>query len=277
MKQETYQHQSWIFADGHVHIYSNFSESSCLEWAMENFDKTAATRNLGARTDRVLFLAESNGYDWFTQQRTLARNNPNALLGKYQRKITDENSSLLFTETSGKCLVVIAGRQIVSSEKLEVLALGLTEAFPDGMPLQQIIAEINDKNCLAVLPWGVGKWLGKRKQILSSLITREPRANVFLADNGNRPFFWPLPEFFNASTLPYSCDLAGSDPLPLQNQEKRIGSYGFCLHGPLDLGHPFHFLREKLINTASSFQTFGDKAEPFSFFFNQIAMRLKRF
>ncbi len=277
MKQKTHQHQSWIFADGHVHIYSNFKEFSCLAWAMENFDKAAAKHNSTARIDRVLFLAESNGYDWFKQQEAFARTDPHSLLGTYERKITNESNSLIFRETSEKYLVVIAGRQIVSSEKLEVLAMGLTEALPDGLPLQQIIAEINDRNCIAVLPWGVGKWLGKRKQILASLITKVPRANVFMADNGNRPFFWPLPDFFETSRQLYSGDLAGSDPLPLKNQEKRIGSYGFCFHGPLELEHPFHFLREKIIHNSSSFQTFGNKAGPFSFLSNQIAMRLKRF
>jgi hypothetical protein len=275
MKPVTQRHQNWILADGHVHIYRHFADFACLDWALRNFAKAADSLQLSAGIGHVLFLTETSNDNWFLEQRHLARKKPQTGLGNFQRVITNEDNSLVFTNTSGKSLTVIAGRQILTAERIEVLAFGLDEAYPDGLPLQKVLFDVNEKNCIAVLPWGVGKWLGKRGKILASLF--ESPENIFRADSGNRPFFWPLPGFFHSPSVSSRSNFAGSDPLPLANQERRIGTYGFVLQCSFDQANPFTSFREAITQTCSSLQVFGKPARLFAFLSHQLAMRFKSY
>ncbi len=276
MEPDISHHRSWILVDGHVHIYRHFSTSACLDWALKNFGKTAESLTLSGNIDHVLFLAESSGNDWFAGQQLLARTEPQARLGVYQRVATMENNSIVFSGPSAKNLVVLAGRQIVSLEGIEVLALGLNEPFPDRIPLQKVLSDMEMRACITVLPWGVGKWLGRRRHVIASLLAQERKPGLFLADSGNRPCFWPLPKFFQPPGPYAPCTLSGSDPLPLANQEKRIGTCGFLLKGPLDLLRPYGSLKEKIEGQTCPIQTFGKSAGLFSFFSDQLAMQFKK-
>jgi hypothetical protein len=277
MKSATPQHHGWILADGHVHIHKQFAEDACLDWALNNFNKAAALLNLSDHIDRVLFLTESSSINWFAQQHMITKQGLFDQHNHYRFVITEENISLCVENDSSDRLFVIAGRQIISSEKLEVLALGLSADYPDGQPLRTILSDIRKNDCIAVLPWGVGKWLGTRKHVIASLLMDLPQGNVFLGDSGNRPFFWPLPAFFNRSGQQPPGNLPGSDPLPLVNQEKRIGSYGFLLQGPLDQQKPFQDLKIKIFANRTTIKTFGEPERLFSFLSNQAAMQLNRF
>lgn len=276
MKSSTPQHHSWILADGHVHIHDRFTEYSCLDWALNNFSKAAALLELSGHIDRILFLTESSSTNWFEEKYNLAVQGLFNQRNHYRCVVTEENMSLCFENASADRLFVIAGRQIISSEKLEVLALGLSEDYPDGQPLRKILSDIRI-GCIAVLPWGVGKWLGVRKHVIASLLMDIPDTGIFLGDSGNRPFFWPLPAFFNPPGQRVPGNLPGSDPLPLADQEKRIGSYGFLLPGPLNQQKPFQDLRRKLFEHTTPIRTFGKPEGLFPFFFNQTAMQLNRF
>ncbi len=88
---------------------------------------------------------------------------------------TSEENSLLCFNSNGHKIFFIAGRQIVTSEKLEVLALGLREDFKDNKPIEEVIDYIILKNALPVIPWGVGKWSGKRGAIVENLIEQNPK------------------------------------------------------------------------------------------------------
>jgi hypothetical protein len=277
MKLSIPQYHGWILADGHVHIHDPFIEYSCLDWALKNFSKAAGLLNLTGHIDHILFLAETASANWFTKQYNLAVqgifNPPN----HYRCSVTEENMSLCFENGSADRLFVIAGRQIISSERLEVLALGLNSDYPDGQPLRRILSEIQESGCIVVLPWGVGKWLGARKHVIASLLMDIRDTEIFLGDSGNRPFFWPLPDFFKPAGQRPPGNLPGSDPLPLAHQEKRIGSYGFLLQGPLNQDLPFQDLRKKLIENSTPIKTFGEPERLLPFLSNQAAMRLNRF
>jgi hypothetical protein len=277
MKSSPPQHYGWILADGHVHIHDRFPEYSCLDWALNNFNEATALLELTGHIDHVLFLTESSSVNWFTKQHNLADQGLFNERAPYQCTITEENMSLRFENSSANRLFIIAGRQIISSERLEVLALGLSGTYPDGQPLRQILSDIRERGCLTILPWGVGKWLGARRHIIASLFMDSPDAGIFLGDSGNRPFFWPLPAFFNPPGKRAPGNLPGSDPLPLAHQEKRIGSYGFLLQGALDSHMPFQDLRKKLTENTTPIRTFGEPEKLFPFLFNQAAMRLNRF
>jgi hypothetical protein len=277
MKSSIPQNNGWILADGHVHIHDPLIEYSCLDWALKNFSKVAGLLNLTGYIDHILFLAESASANWFAKQYSLAVQSLFNPPDRYRCSVTEENMSLCFENDSADRLFVIAGRQIISSERLEVLALGLNGDYPDGQPLRKIISDIRESDCIAVLPWGVGKWLGARKYIITSLLADIPDTGIFLGDSGNRPFFWPLPAFFNPSGQGGLGNLPGSDPLPLAHQEKRIGSFGFLLQGPLNQHLPFQELKKRLIEDSTPIRTFGETERLFPFLWNQTAMQLSRF
>ncbi len=185
MKSATPHYHGWILADGHVHIHNRFSEYSCLNWALINFNKSAALLGLRDHIDRVLFLTESSSVNWFAKQYKAASQGLLDHQNHYRCIITEENMSLCFLNAASDRLFVIAGRQIISSERLEVLALGQSKEYPDGQPLRKIIADIKESGGIAVLPWGVGKWLGARKGIIASALRDIPDAGIFLGDSGN--------------------------------------------------------------------------------------------
>ena len=276
MTSATHHNQSFIFADGHVHIYRNFAENLCLVHALENFHKAKRSLGIPSPIDCVLFLAETPDHDWFNQQLYFALQQKDTGLGRFRRHTTEEKMSLVFSDGDSDRLTVIAGRQIVSAERLEVLALGHNGTYPDGLPLMTVLSDINTNGALAVLPWGVGKWMGARRRIINSLIKEATSPTFFLADSANRPFFWPLPNFFTGPLLQHSTNPAGSDPLPLRHQEKRIGSRGFLLPGPLDPLRPFAMLRAQLLTTRTPVPTFGRQVGFFDFFSHQTALRLRR-
>src|SRR4051794_39643129 len=112
---------------------------------------------------------------------------------------TQEQESLIL----GDKLLVIAGRQIVTAERIEVLALLTSETFEEGRPLDETIQRTKLAGALVVLPWGVGKWCGARGRSVANAAIRYA---VQLGDNGGRPLGWPRPVLFREH-----CVLPGSD------------------------------------------------------------------
>ncbi len=99
---------------------------------------------------------------------------------------TGEDCSLYLADR----LLVLAGRQVVSAEGVEVLAQCTAAQFANGRPLEETIEEIQAAGALAVLPWGVGKWLGRRGKLVTEAAARSP---ILLGDNAGRPPFWSFP------------------------------------------------------------------------------------
>jgi hypothetical protein len=133
-------------------------------------------------------------------------------------------------------LLLVAGRQIVTAERLEVLALGCAHEFPDGGPIREVIRAVVDRGALAVIPWGFGKWIGRRGRIVRDLVEHAGGAPLFLGDNGGRPGVWPRPAVMAWAETQGVRVLGGSDPLPLPHHATRAGSYGFILNGWQDHG-----------------------------------------
>jgi hypothetical protein len=276
MKSPTLQHHGWILADGHVHIHRQFQENICLRCALTNFARVATLHNFSGNIDNVLFLTESSNIDWFRRQHDCADKNFIDKQNGYQFKVTGETNSLYFEKDSLGRLFLIAGRQIITTERIEVLALGLENAYPDGHSLSKTLSDLQQTNSIIVIPWGVGKWLGKRGRIIASFLSDLPFGSFFLGDTGNRPSFWPLPVFFHPLGQLPPLNLPGSDPLPLANQENRIGKTGFFLQGQLDQQRPFYNLHRLITPTNQTIGTYGDPERLVPFLYNQTAMQLNK-
>ena len=254
--------------DAHVHIHNNFRINNFIKASFNNFELISKRVAYNSKYEGVLCLTESHGVSCFEY---LCLNLSS--LQQYKLSQTREENSLACFDSNNIKIIFIAGRQIVTLEKLEVLALGLNEDLADGKPMQEVIDYIISKNALPVIPWGAGKWIGKRKEIVDNLISKNPEL-FFLGDNGNRPFFWSKPGIFHKAEKKGILNLPGSDPLPFDGEEERPGNFGFYINDKLNDQKPFNDLREKIINRKNSFPTYGKLESPYRFLKNQISMQI---
>jgi hypothetical protein len=130
--------------------------------------------------------------------------------------------------SDGRQIDLLPGRQIVSEEGLEVLALNCRLTVPDREHTASALLDIiTEGGGVPVLPWSFGKWLGGRGRVVEAMVGQRP--NLLLADNGNRWPERPLPALLRKWKEQGTPLLSGSDPLPLQGQEARVGSAGIAV------------------------------------------------
>lgn len=275
--------QTLMLVDGHVHIHPCFDIKVLLNSALENFQKL----NYSSET-YILVLTESQSQNYFARFQQLAQGdfengykNERLDLGEWQIMPTDELDSVCVQKTKQKSaaqsLYLIAGRQIVTREKLEVLALGTTHAFPDGEPLQATVNTVLENDAIPVIPWGFGKWLGRRGEKLSRLL-HLPISVLFLADNSARPAFWPEPALFHLAQQQGFSILNGSDPLPFKSEVRSPGRAGFSITGVFDSANPSASLRQALRCSDRYPQIYGPRERMPRFLRHQVAMQfIKRF
>jgi hypothetical protein len=179
--------------------------------------------------------------------------------------------------TSGdRTIFLIAGRQLTCSEDLEVLALATIHAVPDGLPLVDTVARISEVGGLPVLPWGVGKWFGRRGLLVSGFLESPEASGVFLGDNGGRPLVWPTPTLIRRARARGIPVLPGSDALPLKRERYRTGSFGFRVRGLPDPRHPAEHLRSLLNDDPAVFVPYGHLERVGRFIRNQVAMQWRK-
>jgi hypothetical protein len=249
-----------VAVDGHVHLYSREPAAllRVLQQAARNLAAHAPDCELGA-----LMLAESAGWDAFGLLRAEVEGGVIAP--------TDEDNSL-WAQCGERPLLIVAGRQIVSAEKIEVLALGLGAPVADGRPLTELLADLRERPCLTVLPWGVGKWLGARGDLVRGALMRNP--GVLLGDNAGRPAFWNA-ALLDRARAQRCAVLAGADPLPLPGAAERIGSFGSVVALSLSPDRPAASLLAA-VRTARGLERFGRLDDPIRFAADQIRLRLRR-
>ena len=171
-------------------------------------------------------------------------------------------------------MVVIAGRQVVTSEALEVLMLATDQAPRDGFSLQQVLNLGRQLGSIQVIPWGAGKWFFKRGRILRALMASGLKDGFCLGDQGGRPGFWRTPEHLRIAYERGDRVLSGSDPLPFPEEVERVGSFGFMTKFAIDPDRPAASLKRHLLQTNPELQQFGQPHRSLPFFRNQVRMQL---
>lgn len=253
-----------ILIDAHVHIYDCFDIDTFLDAAWDNFHRQAGTAN---DFTGLLLLTESGHHNWF---QTLAASTVSGLSWSFYP--TAESYSLR-ARNGPRELYLIAGRQIITAEKLEVLALISDLTCPDGLSTIETIQTIQTVGGIVALPWGVGKWLGQRGKLITQLIQQPDLGPLFLGDNSGRPQFWQRPDYFSQSEQQGLPILLGTDPLPLSSEVSRPGQFGLMLMGKLDVNRPGSYVKTHLLDTTVSWQPYGRLESPARFIRNQIALR----
>lgn len=237
-----------IAIDAHAHLRRGFELTRFLDHAAANFRRASDRKPLG-----VLLLAETAGCVRFEDLVAL----PGDLSGDWVFERTGEPGSLVARHRSMTVLLLIAGRQIVTRERLEVLSLASAARIEDGLPIDAAIGAAREAGAIAVLPWGFGKWWGRRGAIVRRILESVRPGEVFVGDNGNRPRPTLRPRLFRVAERRGILVLPGSDPLSLPDQIARIGGYGTILSAPLDLERPAAGIAAILRSRTAPFTPFG--------------------
>ncbi|HEX6114559.1 MAG TPA: methyltransferase domain-containing protein [Geminicoccaceae bacterium] len=261
-----------LLVDAHVHLHGCFECGRLFDAAAANFARAKNDLRVEGDVYGCLMLTESAGVDQFAALAERERDT-----GAWQLRSTEEPESLLATRSGILPVLVIAGRQIVSAEGIEVLALGTRAQMQDGRPLADTIDAVRAEGALAVLPWGFGKWWGERGRAVDAyLASVSPPGEIFLGDNGGRPTGLPMPRQFAHAPRRGVRILPGSDPLPHPGEVERIGSCGFVLRLDLDPRRPLATLRSRLQTLERQPVRFGRLQSPGRFVVNQLWLRLRK-
>lgn len=270
-----------ISIDAHGHLHSCFDVCTFLERAHSNLSGAVSRISEGYQPTCVLFVLSTsaeNGDGFHRLQTAFEQGTQDCSANGrgWQMRDTLERASMCLTSGREAPLVMIAGRQIPSRERLEVLALGTRREFEPGQSAEALIRKIARAGALPVLPWGAGKWLGKRGRSIEGLIESPSLPPFLLGDNANRPTLWPKPSQFRRAEEQGIKNLPGSDPLPFPGEVRRVGSYGVTLKGTLDLKKPARHLEQLLTDPSTTFRQFGREETPSRFVCNQLSMQLRR-
>lgn len=231
-----------MLVDAHVHVHSCFSAEALIDGAFRNFRRAAS--ELGhSEAVGCLMLAEMAG-----------------------AQVREE-----LVVRGAERLVVVPGRQIVTRERLEVLALGRDVDIPDGLSLSETLARVRESGALPVLPWGFGKWWGRRGALVEEAIRSE--GELYLGDNSGRLRLAGMPRLLREARR---LVLPGTDPLPFPDQAGRAGSFGFVLEGPLDLSRPAEDLLRRIRALREQPPTYGRGETLPGFLRNQASLQLRQ-
>ena len=267
-----------ILVDTHVHIYPCYHLNAFFDAAYDNFVNEATRQGVQDFFTSFLLLTDLAEEKWFDRLKTYTGADNTALnneLGGWRIKETDEPFSLQLMNSRDKNMYLVAGRQITTLEKLEVLALFSDHGYADGQSIDETIESVRKNDAIPVIPWGAGKWLGKRGALLMQILNKYPANYFLLGDNGGRPRFWPSPKLFKHALSYGTQILPGSDPLPLVNESRRPGSYGCTMTGIISPDTPGNSLKQLIADSEIPKTTYGKRHGLSTVIANQVALRVR--
>ena len=261
-----------VLVDAHVHLYDCFDRVTFFDGAYRNFQHAAQTLGLPSDTPGCLMLTETSkdhAFEALLKQHELDG-------GRWRFHPAGEGRSLIAALDGKDVLTVIAGRQVVTLEGLEVLALGCNEEFTDGRAIEHTIEQVIEADGLAVLPYGVGKWNGARGVLVDKLLDGPQGSRLLLGDNAGRLSIGGEPKQFTRARKRGIWVLPGTDPLPFANQATRAGTFGMVLTGGIDRDKPAMSIKQLIQTADAQPKAFGRTDGPVSFLAKQFGMQLRK-
>jgi hypothetical protein len=264
-----------MLVDSHVHIHACYDLDVMFDAAARNFRRAA--RSNGAHAARsaplgCLALTETARDHAFA---ALAGRGPGSSTRHWSVRATDDEAAVVCASSTGDEIIVIAGSQIVTAERLEVLALATARRYPDGRSLPATLEALAADHVPAVIPWGFGKWWLKRGRLLANLLDHGDARAFFLGDNGGRPALTPRPRLFHAAESRGFRILPGTDLFPYKSQQRKAGSYGFVLDAWEVDARPAAQLRQQLQRLEGSPPVYGSRVNVLEFTWLQVAMNVR--
>lgn len=257
-----------LLIDGHIHVYPQYDRREAIESLLTHL---AANGDKGSR--RIGLLAESRACRFFQE---VTANGASFHQGTLRLEAGPDTGAITIRQNGIIAGYIIAGRQIVTAEKLEVLALGVDFSLADGLPVETTVKAIRDQGAIPVLSWSPGKWFFGRGKLVENLIMTQTPGSFLMGDTGLRPTLWPLPGLMRMAARRGFKTIGGSDPLPLPGEERGTGSYGFKVTAEFDESKPAASLRTILGDPASMFTPIGKRCGTLGFLSRWIRNQLRK-
>jgi hypothetical protein len=249
-REQMNQHVVEIIADTHVHAYPSHDGIRLFMGACRRLMKHANSSSAMA----VLCLTETAKDDYFSRLRAQTQGLAPAI-----NVVHSAEAEAVRLSWSGGAVWVVAGRQVVARERVEILALACLEKIPDGLAADEVIRRVREAGGVPVLAWAPGKWMFKRAAIVRRLLETFGPEELLLGDSSLRPIGWPEPLAMKSRKT-----LAGSDPLPFAGEEEQAGRYGTRMHIDFDEARPVSSLRAALLNPHLPAERVGSRNTPWS-------------
>jgi hypothetical protein len=254
--------------DAHVHFHRPGLVAPTLRAALDNFS-TVTGRVHGCAGALLLAQARHERvFEWLCAQR---RADEWAF-----DSVADEPQTLMATTPDGRSVAIVNGRQVRADCGLEVLAIGTSECFDDGASFDAVLAQVSASDALPVIPWGFGKWTGRRGRLVRTTLARSDRRRLCVGDNGGRLQAWPEPRILRQARAAGFRILPGSDPFPFGGDYRRVGRFGLRL----DIEPPavglWRAIRTQLTGDSPMPESYGTRLDPARFAFNNLGIQLTR-
>ena len=229
-----------VLVDSHVHIYKSYDLSLFLSSAFLNF-RNAIPEAVESHKFLCLTQSSINSPSFEEIYTSLQEINKN-----YSVSLNDSGMMIAVTEVQNKdTICLLNGRQFVCAEGFEILALIYKGRNLDRLPAAEILQELKDQGAIAVLPWSLGKWLGRKGRQVSALIDAQQRSPLLLGDIAMRICTIQESYFRQASKLAVRI-VAGSDPLQMNGEEKNVACFFSVYNVGSDFQPDTHHLRKLL-------------------------------
>ncbi len=264
---------SAMLVDAHVHFHPCYNPAVFLDAAKHNFADAAGRLGLPRNTPGCLLLAECawhHAFHGFANGTLLDSTSP------WRTELTDDPRVLIACCNNQPTLLLVAGRQIITAEGLEVLALACDRAFPDGAPIEAVLTSVAACDAITVLPWGFGKWWGARGRKVKAILNSSWAQHIHVGDNGNRPQASREPTLLRHARRRGIAVLPGSDPLRLAWHQTRAGRYGFVLEMEEPFNSPAAILQTMRAGLWSQPRIFGCRGSWWELARSNMAIRLHR-
>ncbi|MCX6992788.1 MAG: hypothetical protein NT011_06550 [Kiritimatiellaeota bacterium] len=227
-----------VAADGHVHVYPAYDIKAMFCHLIQNLDRLAGAADcvesgtIGNGIHKLAFLAESREHDFFGR----LKDRDKAIVANGLEITSGPDPVCVTVGLRGVGRVgLVAGRQIVTRERLEILGLAMCVKIPDGLPAIEVIQRVVEAGGIPVLAWSPGKWLFARGRLVRDLIASDQGRVLRLGDTTLRPTLWPESRLMQLARERGMAVIPGSDPLPFAGEERYAGTYGFIYQGAFDV------------------------------------------
>ncbi len=240
--------------DTHLHLYPEYDLSRAFNQLL---DRSA---HFGPNVSRIACLAERHDCQFF---QALSRGE--ITLETFEIVNTRENEINLKRQSDQLSVCLLPGRQVITQENIEILALACPELIDDGQPALDVIYQINQLDRVAVVAWSPGKWFGKRGELVKQLIQGLETTSFLIGDTTLRPYGWQTPMLMKQAINKGFGVVAGSDPLPFSGEEKWLGSYYTVAQteNPLEATELLHAIKN---NQNVQWSNHGTRTHPFNLF-----------
>ncbi len=257
--------ESTIVADAHVHIYPFYDLPFALQGGIENLKALSCRLTQDGASQHaymVWLLAERYDCNFFEKLKEKGSGLKRYGFSVYR---SGEKEALIVETSENATLFIIAGRQVVTRERLEILSFFSNTLWEDRKySVYEILQRVKDSGGIPAINWAPGKWFFKRGRLVEDVIENCTSKDLFICDTSLRNTLWPVPRLMVKAKKRGLKVVAGSDPLPFEGEERYIGAYGTLLKGRFDAGRPAASLRALFRDTAD-IKLLGKRNSPITF------------